>query len=277
MRRALLIFFAAAAGLLAQGNPDWHAKFPAFQIAGNLYYVGTADLAVYLIHTPRGNILINSDFKQDLPVIKKSIQELGFKYNDTKIILISHAHGDHDEGTGVIKSETGAKLMVMDADVAAEQSTAPGRPGAHVDRVLHDGATVELGGSKLVAHLTPGHTPGCTTWTMQVQDGARKLNAVIIGSPNVNPGYILVGNKNYPGIADDYVKTFAVLKALPCDLFLGAHGGYFGLKAKYAKMKAGDKDAFIDPDGYKAFVAEHDDTFRKEWDRQKQNPGSPAP
>ena len=167
--------------------------------------------------------------------------------------------------------------MVMDADVAAEQSTAPGRPGAHVDRVLHDGATVELGGSKLVAHLTPGHTPGCTTWTMQVQDGARKLNVVIIGSPNVNPGYILVGNKNYPGIADDYVKTFAVLKALPCDLFLGAHGGYFGLKAKYEKMKAGDKNAFIDPDGYKAYVAERDDTFRKEWERQKQNPGSPAP
>ncbi len=277
MRRALLVFFAAAAGLLAQGNPDWHAKFPAFQIAGNLYYVGTADLAVYLIHTPRGNILINSDFKQDLPVIKKSIEELGFKYNDTKIILISHAHGDHDEGTGVIKSETGAKLMVMDADVAAEQSTAPGRPGAHVDRVLHDGATVELGGSKLVAHLTPGHTPGCTTWTMQIQDGARKLNVVIVGSPNVNPGYILVGNKNYPGIADDYAKTFAVLKALPCDIFLGAHGGYFGLKAKYEKMKAGDKDAFIDPDGYKAYVAERDDTFRKEWERQKQNPGSPAP
>jgi metallo-beta-lactamase class B len=277
MRRALLIFFAAAAAMLAQGNPDWHAKFPAFQIAGNLYYVGTADLAVYLIHTPRGNILINSDFKQDLPVIKKSIEELGFKYNDTKIILISHAHGDHDEGTGVIKSETGAKLMVMDADVAAEQSTAPGRPGAHVDRVLHDGATVELGGSKLVAHLTPGHTPGCTTWTMQVQDGARKLNVVIVGSPNVNPGYVLVGNKNYPGIADDYVKTFAVLKALPCDIFLGAHGGYFGLKAKYAKMKAGDKDPFIDPDGYKAYVAERDDTFRKEFERQKQNPGSPAP
>lgn len=277
MRRALLVFFAAAAGLLAQGNPDWHAKFPAFQIAGNLYYVGTADLAVYLIHTTRGNILINSDFKQDLPVIKKSIEELGFKYNDTKIILISHAHGDHDEGTGVIKSETGAKLMVMDANVAAEQSTAPGRPGAHVDRVLHDGATVELGGSKLVAHLTPGHTPGCTTWTMQVQDGARKLNVVIIGSPNVNPGYILVGNKNYPGIAGDYVKTFAVLKALPCDLFLGAHGGYFGLKAKYEKMKAGGENPFIDPDGYKAYVAERDDTFRKEWERQKQNPGSPAP
>jgi metallo-beta-lactamase class B len=277
MRRALLLFVATAAAALAQANPDWHAEFPAFQIAGNLYYVGTADLAVYLIHTPRGNILINSDFKQDLPVIKKSIEQLGFKYADTKIILISHAHGDHDEGTGVIKSETGAKLMVMDADVAAEQSTASGRPGAHVDRVLHDGETVELGGAKLVAHLTPGHTPGCTTWTMQVQDGTRKLNAVIIGSPNVNPGYILVGNKNYPQIADDYVKTFTVLKSLPCDLFLGAHGAYFGLKAKYEKRKAGAKDSFIDPDGYKAYVAEREDTFRKEWERQKQNPGSPAP
>jgi metallo-beta-lactamase class B len=277
MRRALFWFFAVAAIALAQGNPDWHAEFPAFQIAGNLYYVGTADLAVYLINTPRGNILINSDFKQDLPAIKKSIEQLGFKYGDTKIILISHAHGDHDEGTGVIKQETGAKLMVMDADVAAEQSTAPGRPGAHVDRVLHDGDTVSLGGSKLVAHLTPGHTPGCTTWTMQVQDGARKLNVVIVGSPNVNPGYILVGNKNYPQIADDYVKTFAVLKGLPCDIFLGAHGVYFGLKAKYEKMKAGSKDAFIDPDGYKAYVAERDETFRKEWERQKQNPGSGAP
>jgi metallo-beta-lactamase class B len=277
MRSPLVLLFLSAASLLAQANPDWHAEFPAFQIAGNLYYVGTADLAVYLIHTPRGNVLINSDFKQDLPTIKKSIEQLGFKYSDTKIILISHAHGDHDEGTGVIKQETGAKLMVMDADVAAEQSTAPGRPGAHVDRVLHDGATVELGGSKLVGHLTPGHTPGCTTWTMQVSDGARKLNVVIVGSPNVNPGYILVGNKNYPQIADDYVKTFAVLKSLPCDLFLGAHGGYFGLKAKYEKMKAGAKDAFIDPAGYQAYVAERDDTFRKEWERQKQNPGSGAP
>jgi metallo-beta-lactamase class B len=274
LRRALVLFFVTAAAMLAQANPDWHAAFPAFQIAGNLYYVGTGDLAVYLIHTPRGNILINSDFKEDLPVIKKSIEQLGFKYSDTKIVLISHAHGDHDEGTGVITKETGAKLMVMDADVPAEESTAAGRPGAHVDRVLHDGATVELGGTKLVAHLTPGHTKGCTTWTMQEKDGARTLNVVIVGSPNVNPGYILVGNKDYPQIAEDYVKTFAVLKSLPCDVFLGAHGAYFGLKAKYEKMKAGAKDAFIDPDGYKAYVAERDDTFHKEWERQKQAAGS---
>ena len=244
-RRTLLLFLlfsAIATSVLGQANPDWHTAFPAFKIAGNLYYVGTADLAVYLINTPKGNILINSDFQEDLPLIKNSIQQLGFKYADTKIVLISHAHGDHDAGTGLIKKDTGAKLMVMEADVPEEESTAPGRPAAHVDRVLHDRDTVELGGTKLVAHLTPGHTKGCTTWTMQVREGGRTLNAVIVGSPNVNPGYILVGNKNYPKIADDYVQTFTVLKSLPCDLFLGAHGVYFGLKAKYAKMKAGDAE-----------------------------------
>ena len=285
MRRVLFLSFVfgfvlaapESSVLRAQANPDWHRQFPAFKIAGNLYYVGTADLAVYLINTPQGNVLINSDFAEDVPLIHKSIEQLGFKYADTKILLISHAHGDHDEGVGLIKRETGAKLMVMDADVPAEESTAPGRPGAHVDRVLHDGDTVELGGSRLTAHLTPGHTKGCTTWTMQVQEGGKILNAVIIGSPNVNPGYVLVGNKEYPQIAEDYVKTFKVLKDLPCDLFLGAHGAYFGLKAKYEKMKAGGANPLIDPDGYKAYVAEREATFQKEWKRQQQNPGSPAP
>src|SRR5579871_2820230 len=147
--RILLSLLAGASALLAQGSAVWHAAFPAFKVAGNLYYVGTADLAVYLINTPQGNILINSDFEEDVPTIRKSIEQLGFKYADTKIVLISHAHGDHDEGTGVIQKDTGAKLMVMDADVAEVQSTAQGRPGAHVDRVLHDGDVVELGGSKL--------------------------------------------------------------------------------------------------------------------------------
>lgn len=260
--------------MMAQGNPDWHRAVPGFKIAGNLYYVGTADLAVYLINTPRGNILINSDFKEDVPTVRASMEKLGFKYSDTKILLISHAHGDHDEGTGLIREQTGAKLMVMDADVAAEESTAQGRPGAKVDRVLHDGDTVELGGSKLTAHLTPGHTKGCTTWTMQVQEGGRTLNAVIIGSPNVNAGYMLVGNKDYPQIADDYVKTFAVLKSLPCDLFLGAHGAYFGMLEKLEKMKTGGGNPFIDPAGYQAYVAEREDTFRREWEREKQHPGS---
>jgi metallo-beta-lactamase class B len=274
IRRGLFSLIAFGAALFAQGNPDWHRPIPGFKIAGNLYYVGTADLAVYLITTPQGNILINSDFKEDVPTVHAAVEKLGFKYSDTKIVLISHAHGDHDEGTGVIKKETGAKLMVMDADVPQEESTAPGRPGAKVDRVLHNGDTVELGGSKLTAHLTPGHTKGCTTWTMQVQDGGRTLNVVIIGSPNVNNGFILVGNKDYPQIAEDYVKTFTVLKALPCDLFLGAHGAYFGMLAKLEKMKVGGTNPFIDSAGYNAYVSEREDTFRKEWAREKQNPGS---
>ena len=271
MRAALqVVILAALAAVLpvaarAQGNPDWHRAIPGFKIAGNLYYVGTADLAVYLITTPQGNILINSDFKQDVPAIRKSIEGLGFKYADIKIILISHAHGDHDEGVGVIKADTRAQLMVMDADVTAVESTATGRPGAKVDRVLHDRDTVELGGAKLTARLTPGHTPGCTTWTMPVVDGGRTLNAVIVGSPNVNPGYVLVGDKrNYPQIAGDYVKTFALLKSLPVDLFLGAHGAYFNLKDKLPKMTAGGANPFIDPEGYKAYVAEREQAFEKE-------------
>src|SRR5436190_7282856 len=151
IKRSLLLLFVSAGPLLAQQNPDFHREFPPFKIAGNLYYVGTADLAVYLVNTPQGNILINSDFKEDVPAIKKSIEQLGFKYGDTKIILISHAHGDHDEATGLIQKETGAKLMVMDGDVREEESKAPDRPGARVDRVLHDGDKVELGDSTLVA------------------------------------------------------------------------------------------------------------------------------
>jgi metallo-beta-lactamase class B len=168
--------------------------------------------------------------------------------------------------------DTGAQVMVMEGDVAEVQSTAPGRPGATVNRVLHDGDKVELGGSTLVARLTPGHTKGCTTWTMQVEDEGKKLNAVIIGSPNVNAGYVLVGNKNYPTIAQDYEKTFKVLNSLPIDLFLGAHGAYFGMKAKYETMKKGGANPFIDPAGYKAYVSEREAAFRKEWERQKQTP-----
>jgi metallo-beta-lactamase class B len=257
---ALLVSFGLLlpAAARAQANPDWHRGIPGFRIAGNLYYVGTADLAAYLIVTPQGNILINGNFKEDVPAIRKSIEGLGFKYADTKIILISHAHGDHDEGVGLIKSDTGAKLMVMDADVADVESTAPGRPGAKVDRALHDRDTVELGGAKLTARLTPGHTRGCTTWTMQVA----------VGSPNVNAGYILVNNRSYPQIAGDYVKTFALLKTLPVDLFLGAHGAYFNLKEKLPKMSAGGPNVFVDPEGYKAYVAEREQAFEKELARQ---------
>jgi metallo-beta-lactamase class B len=261
-------------------NPEWTAPFPPFRIMGNLYYVGSKDLASYLVVTPAGNILINSNLESSVPQIKASVEKLGFRFSDTKILLISHAHYDHAAGSATLKHLTGASYMVMDGDVSevedgGKTDFAYGkdksnwfRP-AKVDRVLHDGDEVRLGGAVLVAHKTPGHTRGCTTWTMKVTDNGKSYDAVIVGSPNVNPGFRLVGRPSYPGIAADYEKTFRVLKSLHCDLFLGAHGGYFGLSEKYARLKAGNTTAFVDPAGYKAYVAEREAAFEKELARRR--------
>ena len=261
-------------------NPTWTEPFPPFHIAGNLYYVGSRGLANYLVTTPQGNILINSDFEANVPMIKESVEKLGFKFSDTKILLISHAHFDHDAGSAMIKQMTGATYMVMDADVPVVESggktdfqygntpNALYKP-AKVDRVLHDGDEVKLGNAVLTAHLTPGHTKGCTTWTMKVTEGGKTYNVVIIGSPNVNPGYKLVGNAAYPQIAEDYERMWRVLKSLPCDIFLGAHGNYFGLEAKYPLMKQGNPNPFVDSDGYKKYVAQKEQDFRAELAKQK--------
>ncbi|HEV8048610.1 MAG TPA: subclass B3 metallo-beta-lactamase [Terriglobales bacterium] len=276
----VLILVLAGSGSVAQADPDWTEPFPAFHIAGNLYYVGSKGLANYLIATPQGNILINSDLEANVPLIEASIEKLGFKFKDTKILLISHAHWDHDAGSAKIKEMTGASYMVMDADVPVVESGGKldfqygGNPGflyppTKVDRVLQDGDEVRLGGAVLVAHLTPGHTKGCTTWTMKVTEGGKTYDLVIIGSPNVNPGYKLIHNNNYPQIAEDYERMWSVLKSLPCDIFLGAHGGYFGLEEKYPLMKDGSANPFIDPSGYKKFVAQKEQDFRTELTKQR--------
>ena len=260
-------------------EPAWTAPFPPFRIAGNLYYVGSADLASYLIATPQGLILINSNLTSSPPLIRKSVEALGFNFKDIEILLISHAHYDHCAGSAGIVKLTGAKYYVMAGDVSVVESGGktdfhygndPSMrfPPAHVDRVLHDGDTVRLGSTVLTAHLTAGHTRGTTTWTMDETEGGRLLHVVIVGSPNVNPGYKLVGNKVYPRIAADYKREFEVLRALPCDIFLGAHGGYFDLTDKYARWKSGDKDAFVDPAGYKAYIADREQAFETELQHQ---------
>jgi metallo-beta-lactamase class B len=262
----------------AQQSPDWTEPFQPFKIAGNLYYVGSKGLASYLITTPQGHILINSSLEQSVPLIQASIEKLGFKFSDVKILLISHAHWDHDAGSVVIKAFTGAKYMVMDADVPVVESggktdfqygQTQTYPATKVDRVLHDGDEVRLGDAVLVAHLTPGHTKGCTTWTMKVQEAGKTYDVVIVGSPNVNDGYKLVNNTAYPQIASDYEKTFRVLKALPCDIFLGAHGSYFDMEAKVARMKTAGLSVFVDPEGYKAYVADREQAFQRELAKQK--------
>lgn len=266
----------------AQSN-DWTEPFPPFKIAGNIYYVGSKGLANYLITTPEGHILINSDMEENVPLIRASVEKLGFKFTDIKILLISHAHWDHDAASDTIKKLTGAKYMVMDADVPVVESGGKtdfqyGNDPASlykptkVDRVLHDGDEVKLGGTVLVAHLTPGHTKGCTTWTLKVGDGGKTYNVVIIGSPNVNPGYRLVNNLGYPRIAEDYKTTFKVLKSLPCDIFLGAHGNYFGLETKYPRFKDEGLSVFVDPAGYKKYVEDKEQEFKKELAKQRTVP-----
>ena len=233
----------------AQVSPSWTNPFPPFRIAGNLYYVGSEDLASYLIVTPQGDVLINSNLASSPPLIRKSVEALGFHYKDIKILLISHAHYDHCAGSAEILRETHAKYEVMAPDVSVVESggrtdfqyaadKAMQFPPARVDRILHDEDKVSLGGTVLTAHLTAGHTKGTTTWTLDEPEGGRTLHVVIVGSPNVNPGYKLVHNTAYPQIAADYRHQFQVLKSLPCDIFLGAHGGYFGLKEKYDRWKA---------------------------------------
>lgn len=270
---------ACARPLSAQYRAEWTRPFPAFRIAGNLYYVGSEDLASYLIATPQGLILINSDLEISVPLIQKSVASLGFRFSDIKILLISHAHNDHCAGSAEIIKRTGAKYYVMEGDVSVVASggkqdfqygsqPAMRYPPTHVDRVLHDGDTVILGGTTLTAHLTAGHTKGTTTWTMDETENGRVLHVVIVGSPNVNPGYKLVGNSAYPQIAADYKHEFEILSKLPCDIFLGAHGAYFGLVDKYPRWKAGDKNAFIDPAGYKAYIADRKQAFDAEFERQ---------
>jgi len=276
-RLAPLLCAAGMAAAFAQPPSSWTDPFPPHKIAGNLHYVGSRDLASYLITTSEGHILINSSLEASVPLIRASVEKLGFKFTDVKVLLISHAHSDHCAGSAEIKKLTGAQYMVMEGDASAVESGGAPRgladylqfPPAKVDRLLKDGDEVKLGDAVLVARLTPGHTPGCTTWTMQVQENGKRLNAVIIGSPNVNPGTVLVANKTYPTIASDYEKCFRVLRALPVDLFLGAHGGYYAMEKKHALLPAATTNPFIDPEGYHRYVTDREQAFRAEWEKQK--------
>lgn len=270
----------ASPSTTALQNASWLDPYRPFRIAKNLYYVGSRGLASYLITTSEGHILINSNLDQGVPLIRASVEQLGFRFADIRILLISHAHYDHDAGSARIKELTGAQYMVMEGDVPTVRSggkvdfqygadAAQHYPPTAVDRVLKDGDQVRLGAAVLTAHLTPGHTMGCTTWSMKVNDGGKSYDVVIVGSPNVNPGYRLVGNTAYPRIAEDFEKTFQVLKSLPVDYFLGAHGSYFDMERKVPLMKQGARSPFIDPEGYRAYVADRERAFRAELARQR--------
>ena len=274
-----LVLLSAITCLQAQPHPEWRKNHAPFRIIGNLYYVGSEDLAAYLVTTPQGHILLNENLATSAPQICQNIATLGFKPQDVKVLLNSQTHYDHTGGLAAFKRATHAQVAVMDADVATLQSG--GRDDffffndssawfepVKVDRVLHDGSQVKLGQTVLTARLTPGHTKGTTTWTLDLPEAGRVRHVVIVGGAGFNDGNNLVNDPRYPTQAQDFEKTFRTLRALPCDVFLGAHGVYFDLLGKYARRQSAKANPFIDPAGYRAFIAEREQVFRTELARQ---------
>jgi metallo-beta-lactamase class B len=250
-------------------------QFPPHKVIGNIYYVGTETLSSYLVTTPQGHILINTTYERNIPVIRDSVEKLGFKFTDIKIVLGSHAHADHQEGDALVKELTGAQIMAMEQDIPALRDMPRGKTHP-IDRVLHDGDQVTLGGVTLVAHLTPGHTRGCTTWTMKATEAGKTYDVVIIGSMGVNPGTNLVTNRQVPQIADEYSQGFKVMHSLACDVPLGSHPGMYNMAEKYAKLGKGP-NPFIDPQGYKAEIDLVEGVFTRALAEQKQTPPQQQP
>ncbi len=274
-----LAFLGITSALHAQTHPEWTTNHAPFCIMGNLYYVGSEDLAAYLVATPKGHILLNENLASSAPQICQNIATLGFKPQDVKVLLTSQAHYDHTGGLAALKRITHAQVAVMAADVATlesggrddffffNDSTAWFEP-VKVDRILHDGSRVTMGQTVLTARLTAGHTKGTTTWTLDLVEAGRVRHVVIVGGAGFNDGNNLVNDPRYPTQAKDFAQTFRTLRALPCDVFLGAHGVYFELREKYARLQSATSNPFIDPAGYKEFVNERDQTFRTELAKQ---------
>jgi len=219
---------------------DQTKQFPPHKIVGNIYYVGTRTLSSFLIVTPDGNILIDSTYERNVPTIQKSVTDLGFKFSDIKILLGNHAHGDHQEGDALVKQLTGARVMAMAEDVPALQAIKPGGKAHPIDKILHDTEAVTLGATRLVAHLTPGHTRGCTTWTTAVQEGGKTYNVVFSCS-------LRATSPLTPAIIDEMNRSFKLVRTLPCDVQVGDHPAQYNMHEKYAKMKNGGPNPFIDP------------------------------
>jgi metallo-beta-lactamase class B len=219
---------------------DQTTAFTPHKIIGNVYYVGTRTLSSFLVTTPEGHVLIDSTYERNVPAIQRSVEELGFKFSDIKILLGNHAHGDHQEGDALVKQLTGAQVIAMAEDVPALQAIRPGGKEHPIDRILHDGDEVTLGGTALVAHLTPGHTRGCTTWTMKALEGRRSYN-VMFGCSLRPPGMVT------PAIAAEFNRSFKLVRALPCDVQLGDHGAQYNMQQKFAKVRTGGPNPFIEP------------------------------
>lgn len=266
--RTLFLTAAMVAGLAAPAlcraeNPAaWTRPTAPFRVVGDIYYVGTEGLSSFLIVGPQGDVLIDGTMPENPPLIEANIRKLGFDPRDVKILLLSHAHFDHAGGLAQLKADTGARLLVSQADresvetgLHGGETTYPrGRyPKAKVDATLKDGETVSLGPIQLTAVLTPGHTPGCTTWTLTTREGARDLKVVMPCSLTV-AGNVLIGNKTYPGIVGDFRRSLDRVAAMKADVVLTAHPEFAQMMQRKARRDAGDAEAFIDPAFLSRFV-----------------------
>ena len=272
-----LLFCGTTFGQVDEESRSWNQPVKPYRVIGNVYYVGASEVSSFLIVTPKGHILLDSGFQETVPQIQKNVAELGFRLADVKILINSHAHYDHAGGLALLKQFTGATLIATRADAELMARGGQGDPNfgdrfkyqpVTVDKFLKDGDKVELGGVELTAHLTPGHTKGCTTWTMKVKEGAKQYDVVIVGSASA-PGYKLVDNQQYPAIVEDYERTFRVLKGLKCDVFLAPHGSFYSMLEKTKLLEEGAKqNPFIDPAGYHNYVERTEKAFREQLKRQ---------
>ena len=273
-------FFLAINSIFAQADEtsrSWNKPVTAFRIAGNLYYVGAVEITSYLITTPEGHFLLDGGFVETAPQIERNIAELGFKLTDVKFLLNTHAHCDHAGGLAELKKVTGAKFVASERDAPMLRSGGHGDfrfgdaltfPRIEPDQIVHDGEAIQLGNQTMTAHLTPGHTKGCTTWTTRIRDGDKIYDVVFVGSQTALD-YKFVGQESYPGITRDFETSFALLNHLPCDIFLAAHGSFFHFMKKHERLLHGDANAFIDPDGYKSYLRESEQEFRNKLAQQK--------
>jgi metallo-beta-lactamase class B len=269
----LMLAFSATTPLAQQKSPAPGSQIvEGYRVIGNIYYVGATDISAHVITTPAGLILLDTGTTQMLPVIRSNIEKLGFRMQDIKIILSSHAHWDHVEGHAAMQALTGAQVMAVGEDAAAIASgvdssaiAARGWKPVKVDRVLKDGDTVTLGGVVMRAHLTPGHTKGCTTWTTTVQEGGKSYLVVFVGGVSINEGVKLLGNTRHPSIIEDYARTFRVLKELKADVFLAQHPAIYGMAEKVQRLKANpSSNPFIDPQGYQRAISEAESQYLKQ-------------
>lgn len=272
----LLLSSLAAAQQTAEWR-SWNQPVEPFRIAGNIYYVGANEIASYLITSPQGHILVDGGFVETAPLIERNVEKLGFHLRDIKIMVNTQAHSDHAGGFAELKRATGAHLLIASGDFdliarGGHNDFAFGDsmtyPAIKPDGVIKDGEDVRVGSASLTAHVTPGHTRGCTTWTTKVSEGQKTYDVTVLCSVSA-PGYKLVNNAAYPNIVDDFHATFRRLHAIHTEIFLASHGSAFHLDEKRKALREGQPNPFVDPAEWNAYLDRSEKSFEEQLKKQQ--------